>query len=72
MDKWGFAVNIYNVPDLESFLKAALILPRSITSDFNFLKWHYYGRGSGENATHYKYSIEKTNRKKRNELELVN
>ena len=54
-DRWGFEVNIYNVPDLESFLKAVLLQPRSITSDFNFPKWHYYGRGSGENAERYEY-----------------
>ncbi len=47
MDKWGYEVNIYNVPDLESFLQAILILPRSVTADFNFPKWNYYGHGSG-------------------------
>ena len=47
MDGWGFEVNIYNVPDLKSFLQAVLLMPRSITSDFNFPKWHYYGRGVG-------------------------
>ena len=40
-DRWGFDINIYNVPDLESFLKAVLQQPRSVTSDFNFPKWHY-------------------------------
>ncbi|TET73424.1 MAG: HAD family hydrolase [Candidatus Aminicenantes bacterium] len=60
MDKWGFEVNIYNVPDLESFLEVVLLMPRSITSDFNFPKWHYYGRGSGEDGSHYEYSIRKT------------
>ena len=52
---WGFKVNIYNVPDLESFLRAVLLLPASITSDFNFPRWHYYGRGSGENKRYYEY-----------------
>lgn len=55
MDEWGFEVNIYNVPDLESFLQVALLMPKSISSDFNFLKWHY-GRGSGKNGFHYKHS----------------
>jgi len=63
MDKWGFEVNIYNVPDLESFLEVVLLMPRSITSDFNFPKWHYYGRGSGEDGSHYEYSMRKTIRK---------
>ena len=56
MYEWGFEVNIYNTPDLESFLKAALLMPQSITSDFNFPKWHYYGRESGENGFHHEYS----------------
>jgi len=58
LDKWGFDVNIYNVPDLESFLKAVLLLPRSITTDFNFPKWHYFGRGSGENRNYYRYLMQ--------------
>ncbi len=47
MESWGFEVNIYDVPDLESFLQAALLLPHSVTADFNFHKWGYYGHGSG-------------------------
>ena len=50
----------YNVPDLKSFLQAVLLMPRSITSDFNFPKWHYYGRGSGQDSEHYEYSVHKT------------
>ncbi|UCE07888.1 MAG: hypothetical protein JSW07_07610 [bacterium] len=64
MDKWGFEVNIYDVPDLESFLEAVLLMPHSITSDFNFPKWHYYGRGSGQDGSHYEYSVRKTSRKR--------
>ncbi len=56
--EWGYEVNIYNVPDLESFLKAVLVLPTSITSDFNFPKWHYFGRGPGENSTHHTYTLD--------------
>ncbi|MFQ6114270.1 MAG: hypothetical protein ACE5NG_09305 [bacterium] len=63
MDRWGFEVNIYDVPDLESFLQAVILMPRSITSDFNFPQWHYYGRGSGENGSHYEYSVRRTKRK---------
>ncbi len=43
IQNWGYDVNIYNVPDLEAFLQAALLLPRSITSYFNFPKWFYKG-----------------------------
>ena len=50
LDEWGFEINIYNVADLESFLKAVLLLPTSVTSDFNFPQWHYFGHGSGENG----------------------
>jgi hypothetical protein len=53
---WGLDVNIYNVPDLESFLQAALLLPRSITSYFNFPKWFYtgmnYARGLDDTLIH--------------------
>jgi hypothetical protein len=57
MERWGYELNIYNVPDLEAFLKAVLLLPRSVTSDFNFPKWHYYGRGPGLGQKHFEYSI---------------
>lgn len=45
MKEWGYAVNVYSVPDLEAFLRASLLLPRSITSDFDFPRWGYRGRG---------------------------
>lgn len=60
MDKWGLEVNIYNVTDLTTFLQAVLLMPRSITSDFNFPKWHYYGRGSGKDDVYYEYSMHET------------
>ena len=31
----GWPVNLYGVPDLEAFLEAALLLPASVTADFN-------------------------------------
>ncbi len=55
MDLWGYQVNIYNVPDLETFLQAVLLLPRSVTSDFNFPQWNYYGQGSGKGGTRLTY-----------------
>jgi hypothetical protein len=48
LQRWGHDMNIYAVPDLAAFLQAALLLPRSLTADFNFPQWHYFGRGSGE------------------------
>ena len=59
---WGFEINIYSVPDLESFLKAVLLMPRSVTSDFNFPQWHYFGRGSGENGSSYEYTPQEQER----------
>lgn len=56
MSEWGFEINIYNVPDMESFLQAVLHMPQPITSDFNFAKWNYYGRGSREKGNLYEYS----------------
>ena len=35
----GWEVNLYGVPDLESFLEAALLLPASVTADFGFPEW---------------------------------
>lgn len=65
MDRWGYQVNIYNVPDLETFLQAVLLLPRSVTSDFNFPQWHYYGHGSGVGGTQLTYRQTKKGHRKR-------
>ena len=46
---------INNVPYVSR--QAMLLMPRSITSDFNFPKWYCYGRGSGKNGNHYEYYI---------------
>jgi hypothetical protein len=43
----GWETNIYGVPELQSFLEAAVLLPTSVTADFNFPAWRYFGRGSG-------------------------
>ena len=34
LDAWGFEINIHGAPDLEAFLQAALLLPRSISARF--------------------------------------
>ncbi len=47
IEELGWEVNLYGVPDLESFLDAALLLPTSLTADFNFPEWNYFGRGPG-------------------------
>jgi hypothetical protein len=52
---WGYDVNFYGVPDLEGFLEAVVLLPCSVTSDFNFPQWNFYGRGSGENGKRITY-----------------
>jgi hypothetical protein len=58
LDRWGYDVNIYAVPGLEAFLQAALLLPRSLTADFNFPQWHYFGRGSGERNGFHTYRVD--------------
>ena len=58
LEDWGYEVNVYAVPDLEQFLRAVLMLPRSITADFNFPEWHYYGRGAGYNRHYHSYQLE--------------
>ena len=39
LDDWDCAVNIYDVPNLQAFLQAILLLPTSITSSFDFPFW---------------------------------
>jgi hypothetical protein len=51
LESRGWDVNVYAVPDLAAFLEAALLIPRSLTADFNFPEWGYHGRGSGERKT---------------------
>jgi len=34
LDAWGFEINIHGAPDLEAFLQAAVLLPRSISARF--------------------------------------
>lgn len=58
LDEWGHETNIYAVPDLEQFLRATLLLPRSITADFNFPEWHYFGRGAGQGGQYHSYQLE--------------
>lgn len=58
LDRWGYKVNFYDVPDLEAFLQAAPMLPRSLTVDFNFSAWHYFGRGCGEESGYHRYALE--------------
>jgi hypothetical protein len=55
LEEWGYEVNLYAVPNHESFLQAMLLMPRSVTADFNFPEWNYYGRGSGERRRYHRY-----------------
>jgi beta-phosphoglucomutase-like phosphatase (HAD superfamily) len=57
LEEWGCDVNIYGVPDLEAFLEASLLLPKSVTADFNFPDWHYFGRGAGQHRAYYRYQL---------------
>jgi hypothetical protein len=54
---WGYEINIYNVGNLEAFLQAVILLPKSVTSDYNFPKWRYYGQGSGLSGQHFDYQL---------------
>ena len=55
LEDWGYEVNLYAVPNHEAFLQAMLLMPRSLTADFNFPEWNYYGRGSGERRRYHRY-----------------
>ena len=57
MRRWGFAFNIYGVRDLPAFLEAVMELPASVTTDFNFPEWGYYGRGSGHDGRYWEYML---------------
>ncbi|HEX7269962.1 MAG TPA: hypothetical protein VF256_21420 [Streptosporangiaceae bacterium] len=57
LEEGGWPVNIYGIPDLEAFLEASLLLPRSVTADFNFPDWHYFGRGSGQYRAYHRYEF---------------
>jgi hypothetical protein len=57
LEEGGWEINVYGVPDLEAFLEASLLLPRSVTADFNFPDWHYFGRGAGEHRAYYRYDL---------------
>lgn len=57
VESLGWEVNLYGVPDLESFLEAALLLPASVTADFNFPEWHYFGLGPGRDGAFHRYDL---------------
>ena len=57
LERRGWEVNVYGVRGLGSFLEAALLLPRSVTADFNFPHWGYFGRGSGAGDEHHEYAL---------------
>ncbi len=56
LEQRGWETNIYAVPDLRSFLEAAVLLPTSVTADFNFPSWRYFGRGSGQHGVVHRYA----------------
>jgi phosphoglycolate phosphatase-like HAD superfamily hydrolase len=58
LERRGWETNVYAVPDLQSFLEAAVLLPTSVTADFNFPTWRYFGRGSGEHGYVHRYGPE--------------
>jgi hypothetical protein len=58
LDQWGNDVNLYAVETLDDFLRSVLLLPRSVTADFNFPEWHYFGRGAGHGGRHHRYHLD--------------
>lgn len=59
MRTWGFAFNLYGITDVPSLLAAVAQNPASITADFNFPEWGYYGRGSGHGGRYWQYRLVK-------------
>jgi hypothetical protein len=58
LDHWGHDVNVYAVENLDEFLRAVMLLPRSVTADFNFPEWHYFGRGPGGGGRYHRYQLD--------------
>lgn len=58
LDRWGHEVNLYAVENLDQFLRAVMLLPRSVTADFNFPEWHYFGRGAGGGGRYHRYHLD--------------
>ena len=58
LDNWGHDVNLYAVENLDEFLRAVMLLPRSVTADFNFPEWHYFGRGAGRGGRYHRYHLD--------------
>jgi hypothetical protein len=58
LDRWGHEANLYAVDNVDEFLQAVMLLPRSVTSDFNFPEWHYFGRGAGRGGRYHRYHLE--------------
>ena len=50
LDRWGHEVNLYAVDNLDEFLQAVMLLPRSVTVGLQLPEWHYFGRGAGRGA----------------------
>ena len=65
LELWGYDVNLYGVSDLESFLHAVLLLPRSVTADYNFPKWQFYGRGAGQDGATVEYKMDKKSKNRK-------
>ena len=49
---------MYGITDLEAFLNASLMLPTSVTADFNFPEWRFFGRGSGADGALHHWEIQ--------------
>lgn len=47
----AYDVNLNKVPDLDAFLHAVLMMPRLVTADYNFPKWHFLAVDLGKTAT---------------------
>lgn len=54
---WNLPFNLYGMRDLASFLAAVQEQPASVTADFNFPEWGYFGRGSGHNGVYWRYQL---------------
>jgi hypothetical protein len=60
LDEWGFDVEICNVPDLESFLRAVTLSPRAITFDFSDPQWRSTSSGERDGGDAFRFHLPKS------------
>jgi hypothetical protein len=54
----GVKLDVKQGDILDDLPRAVMLLPRSVTANFNFPEWHYFGRGAGRGGRYHRYHLE--------------